>query len=114
MKVIYIAGPYRASTSYQVTSNIENARRIAGLVWARGFAALCPHMNSAHMDGAAPDLEFLEGTLELMRRCDGVMMIPGWESSEGARAERAEAERLAIPVFVDIRDLAAHRWGGAT
>lgn len=110
MKVIYIAGPYRAKTPWQVQQNIEGAAILAAWCWQAGFAALCPHMNSAHMEGCATDEAFLEGTLELMRRCDAVLLHPDWRRSEGARAERAEAERLGIPVFEKTVDLAAYRW----
>jgi len=40
-----------------------------------------------------------------MRTCDAVLMVPGWAQSVGAVAEKAEAERLGIPVFLHVRDL---------
>jgi hypothetical protein len=99
MKVIYIAGKYRAATPWDVEQNIRAAEEIAAKVWAMGHAALCPHANSRHMEGVASDEHFLAGTLELMRRCDAVLLVPNWHHSEGARAEVAEAERLGMPVF---------------
>ena len=99
MKVIYIAGKYRGATPWEVEQNIRAAEDIAAKVWAMGHAALCPHANSRHMEGVASDEHFLAGTLELMRRCDAVLLVPNWHRSEGARAEIAEAERLGMPVF---------------
>lgn len=99
MKVIYIAGKYRGATPWEVEQNIRAAEDIAAKVWAMGHAALCPHANSRHMEGVATDEVFLAGTLELMRRCDAVLLVPNWHRSEGARAEVAEAERLGMPVF---------------
>lgn len=99
MKVIYIAGKYRGPNAWAVEQNIRAAEDIAAKVWAMGHAALCPHANARHMEGVASDDVFLAGTLELMRRCDAVVLVPNWRDSEGARAEVAEAERLGIPVF---------------
>ena len=112
MKVVYIAGKYRGPNAWAVEQNIRAAEEAAARVWAMGLVALCPHANSRHMDGVASDEHFLAGTLELMRRCDAVLLVPNWRDSEGARAEVAEAERLGLPVFgrapsvaVALRDL---------
>ncbi|MBY0313648.1 MAG: DUF4406 domain-containing protein, partial [Phycisphaerales bacterium] len=31
--------------------------------------------------------QFIQGDLTIIDRCDGIVMIPGWERSEGARIE---------------------------
>lgn len=99
MKVIYIAGRYRGPTAWAIEQNIRAAEEVAARVWAMGMVALCPHANSRHMDGLATDEFFLAGTLELMRRCDAVLLVPNWRDSAGARAEVAEADRLGIEVI---------------
>ena len=99
MKVVYIAGTYRGPNAWTVEQNIRAAEEVAARVWAMGLVALCPHANSRHMEGVASDEHFLAGTLELMRRCDAVVLVPNWRDSVGARAEVEEAERLGIPVF---------------
>ena len=99
MKLIYTAGPYRAATPYDVRRNIERARDVAAALWRMGWAVVCPHANSAHLDGVVPEERFLEGDLEMLRRCDALVLIPGWHVSEGSRAEKAEAERHGIPVL---------------
>lgn len=99
MKVVYIAGKYRGPNAWAVEQNIRAAEEVAARVWAMGLVALCPHANSRHMEGVASDEHFLAGTLELMRRCDAVVLVPGWGSSAGTRAEIEEAKRLGIPVF---------------
>ena len=98
MKIIYIAGKYRGPNAWAVEQNIRAAENVAAKVWAMGHVALCPHANSRHMDGVASDEHFLAGTLELMRRCDAVVLVPNWRDSAGARAEVAEAIRLGLPI----------------
>lgn len=99
MKLVYIAGPYRAATPWGVEQNIRAAEDVAVRVHKAGMFAVCPHANSRHMEGIADDAHFLAGTLEMMRRCDAVLLVPGWEKSSGSRAELEEAKRLNIPVF---------------
>lgn len=107
MRLVYIAGPYRAATAWGVECNIQAARKVGADVVLLGAYAVIPHSNTAHFDGLASDEFWLEGTLELMRRCDAVLMVPGWEASTGARGERAEAERLGPPVFTEPSALKA-------
>ena len=108
MKVIYIAGRYRDERGeFYVRCNIREAERAALFVWRYGGAALCPHKNTAGLGGALglPDSVWLEGDLEILRRCDALWAIPGWESSTGATHEVAEAQRLGIPVLLSHGDV---------
>src|SRR5690349_1445104 len=76
VKVIYIAGKYRGPNAWAIEQNIRAAEEVAARVWAMGMVALCPHANSRHMDGVATDEVFLDGTMELLRRCDAVVLVP--------------------------------------
>lgn len=102
MKVIYIAGPYRSRLGeWQVRLNIRRAEEAAVFVWQNGGVALCPHKNTAGMGGVpgCPDATWLRGDIELLKRCDALLAIDDWESSEGARMEVRYAEKAKIPVF---------------
>ena len=99
MLCIYIAGSYRSNDAYKVWENINKARELAIKVWQQGAVALCPHMNSMFFEGAATPKQFIDGTLELMRRCDAVLVVPGSEASIGTQGEIKEAKRLRKPVF---------------
>lgn len=106
MKLIYIAGPYRADSVYGVSRNIEAARSVAAEVWRLGACAVCPHLNSAYMDGLVPDAQFLDGAMEMMRRCDLVVLVPGYDKSAGAMAEWHTAEQLNIPTLWQMPHIA--------
>lgn len=101
MKVVYIAGKYRGPTPWAVEQNIRAAEEVAARVIQAGMMPLCPHANTRHMEGLADDEFFLDGTLELMGRCDAVLCVPNWLDSIGATNEVYEAKRLGIPVFGD-------------
>src|SRR5262245_24540181 len=105
MIVVYIAGPYRAATEYQVLQNIRRAEEVALRVWKAGAACICPHKNTAFFGGAADDSVWLEGDLAIISRCDAVVCVPGWQASAGARGEVELARELSIPVFETIEGL---------
>jgi hypothetical protein len=99
MMVVYVAGKFRGPDHWAIAENIRAAERVALEVWRLGFACICPHTNTAHFQGAAPDAVWLEGDLEMLRRCDAVVVVPGWEESEGARSEVALARSRGMPVL---------------
>lgn len=105
VKVVYIAGPFRADSAWAVECNIRKAEEAALEIWRTGLAAaLCPHTNTRFFQGAAPDDVWLRGTLELLRRCDAILLISGWKSSTGSVAERDLAEgELQLPVFTSLQ-----------
>lgn len=113
MKVIYVAGPFRSvnadgtMNAWGIQQHVMRAMAMGLEVWKRGHAALVPHANTMffqHADGCADDV-WLEGDLELLRRCDAVLMVPGWEQSSGARAEKVFAEDHALPVLFTLENL---------
>lgn len=103
--VVYIAGKYRGPNAWAIEQNIRAAEDVAAQVWAAGLYALCPHANARHMESVATEDVFLLGTMELMRRCDAVLLVDNWADSEGTKAEIAEALDLDIPVFFSLAKL---------
>lgn len=99
LPVIFISGPFRAPTPYGVEENCRRAEAAALEVWRAGAVAICVHAMCRHYSGAAPDSVWLAGDLEILRRCDAVLLVEGWEASSGTRGEIEEAERLGIPVW---------------
>jgi hypothetical protein len=105
VKVVYIAGPFRGPNAWEIEQNIRRAEALSLEVWRMGAAALCPHTNTRFFQGAADDSVWLDGDLELLARCDAMLMTPDWERSTGAKAEREWASVHDMPIFMDINDL---------
>lgn len=99
MRVVFVAGPYRGATAWEVAENVRAAERVGFNVASCGAMPLIPHANTANFDKTFTDQFWLLGTMELLRRSDAVMLVNGWERSVGARAEVEEAKRLGLPVF---------------
>lgn len=104
-KVVYVAGPFRASTSWGIEQNIRRAESLALEVWKLGAACICPHANTRFYQYELPDEVWLKGDLELLSRCDAVLMVPGWERSSGACAELDYAKRREMPFFYTIDEV---------
>lgn len=101
MKLAYIAGPYRAATKGGILLNIQNAANIGAMAAEKGYAIIVPHCNSYLPDkcGTFTDRYWLDMDLEVLSRCDLVVLVPGWEQSAGTRAEVEFANERGIPVY---------------
>lgn len=103
MRMIYVAGPYRSDTPEGVQLNIKSAQMVGARVASLGWQPVVPHNMSAGLE-ALGDEYWLDATMELMLRCDGVVLIPGHETSEGTQAEILEALSRDMPVY-ELEDL---------
>lgn len=102
MKVIYTSGPFSdVDNIHGIEAKIIEASKWSLLLWALGFAVICPHKNTKdyqHEKTIHYDT-WINGDLEILRRCDAIFMLPGWEGSKGACKELAEAKRIGIEVY---------------
>ncbi len=107
--LVYVAGPYRASNAWLVEQNIRRAEAVAIQVAEVGCYPITPHTNTrGYFEHAQPDADFwLQATLELMRRCDAVLMMPNWRESSGAIGEFNEAVRMGKPTLYTLDELQA-------
>lgn len=108
MRVVYVAGPYRSQTREGIELNIQSAKKVGTLALERGWSAMIPHMNTAHMDAIVHqnnDKFWLAATMELMRRCDAVVLCPGWQKSAGTLGEIHEAVKLGMPIYEAVEEL---------
>jgi len=105
--VIYIAGPYSAPTSEGIAKNVRLAAEAGIEVMRRGHVALCPHTMTHNWDmGTGLRYEqFLAADLELLRRCDAVLMVGTWGASKGAVGEYRAALALGLPVYVGLEEV---------
>jgi hypothetical protein len=99
MKVAFLAMPYNGDSEWETECNIRWAAEVAADFWNQGFAVICPHLNSAHFGGAAPEAAFYAGYLEMVYRSDVVIAGYGWERSAGAREEVNLAKRRGMEII---------------
>ena len=106
MKVIYLASPYRSSpqfgykSEFGLFSNWMSAHEISRRIWKLGAACISPVSNTFCFSGQdIQDEIFIEGDLEIISRCDAVLLNDNWQTSKGCTAEMEFAEANNIKVF---------------
>ena len=99
MKMLYIAGKYRANSREGVEQNIRVAAKYAEKYWKLGYAVICPHTNTWTMEGE--EKTFLRGDIEFLMKCDVIVMLPDWVESAGSRAEHEVAIRCHLQIIYE-------------
>ena len=103
MNMAYISGPIRNKSLNEVYDNIYRARQIAIKYWKLGYAVICPHANTAFMDGSCgeeddSDSPWIDGDIEFLKRMnqpgDIIVMMPGWKKSLGSNIEYEMAQKI--------------------
>lgn len=99
--ILYISGPFSAPDNAGIRQNIAVASDAALEMWRAGWTVFCPHKNTAGFQNAR-DLSherWMIGDLEILRKCDAILMLPGWSQSRGAIMEHRFAGELGLPTF---------------
>ncbi len=85
---VYIAGPMSGLPNF----NRDRFNEVAGLVVESGNIPL----NPATLPDGLPKRDFV---IAMLQCADAIYLIEGWEKSAGARAEKALADKLNIPII---------------
>jgi hypothetical protein len=99
IKVIYIAGAFRAKTQWGIMQNVRKAEDASLRFWKLGYAVICPHTMTQHFQNECPDDVWLKGCIELLKRCDAIYLVDGWQNSEGSLAELKVAKELGLIII---------------
>jgi len=108
MKLTYIAAPFTADTPEGIQENIDRAAQLAAEVNDAGNGevfAIVPHTMTApvwqkmkHHKKANDDFWY-RGDIELLKRCDAIVLGKGWELSKGCRREGSVAYFMDLPIY---------------
>lgn len=100
--VVYVAGLYSRNKRGGIANdkekeeNIQMARDAAVRLWEDGYTVICPHLNTTFFerDCNCSYEDYITGDLEIVKRCDIIYMLKGWELSPGALREFTLAKQL--------------------
>lgn len=100
---VYIAGRFRGPKNQDVQRHIDVASWFRAPVAEEGCFPVCVHVGEGlamhDIQQANAGQFWLDVTLDELRTCDAVVVVPGWQSSSGTYWEVQEALRLGMPVF---------------
>jgi hypothetical protein len=109
MKTIYISGPMKNMTDGNMPAFDEAEKQLKQL----GFDVLNPHKICEKLNtkffgmGKSPEYEdyLKEDIIQMLSKCDTVLVLPGWRGSEGSKCEIANAIACGLDVVFDISDV---------
>lgn len=115
MLKVYLAGPMRGYPEFNFPAFHEAA---AVLRNAFGFEVFSPAEKDEEVHGEEFSKQFKTGSLEaaestgfslrralgddlewICKQAEGIVLLPGWEKSKGALAEKATAEALGLKIM---------------
>lgn len=98
--LVYVSGPYTGDR----IANVAAARAAGQELMRRGYTPLVPHTMYDDWD-LGTELRyarFIAACLALVPICGHMLMLPGWEQSPGAQAERRRAEEIGVQVWEEM------------
>jgi len=101
----YLSAPHSAATALERNQLCYRALEASFLLWERGVLHYCPHANAPTMDLADIETETrMTMGLEVIRRCDWVLMLSDWGKAPECRREFNVAQALKIPVVYAVEE----------
>jgi hypothetical protein len=109
MKTIYISGPMKNMTDGNLEAFDEAEKQLKQL----GFDVLNPHKICEKLNirffemGKVPEYEdyLKEDIIQMLSKCDKVLVLPGWRGSKGSKLEIANAIACGLDVVFDISEI---------
>ena len=98
-KKVYIAGPFKGASAWEIENNVRKAEAIMLAVNAAGGAALAPHLQGRYMYGTLDEAAWLEVDFAWLEVAEALLVLPGSENSKGTQQEVVRAVELNIPIF---------------
>lgn len=97
---VYVAGSFTSDNPLIINNNVARASAVGDLVCQAGCVPIVPHETGHRRAQIQTNYKWwIEATLQAMRACDAVVVVPEYKESKGTIGEIAEAVRLGIPVF---------------
>lgn len=100
IKVAYIAGPMSKLTPEELGLKAREAAQLEAYLVRSGWKVYNPYGSCFHEDCWAIDPEDWYDHDEFwVQFCHAIVLLPGWEDSEGVKRELACAERFDLYVY---------------
>lgn len=98
MKSIYIAGPITGKPYFREVFNIAELTLLH-----KGWIVL----NPARLPAGLSESAYMDICLAMVRSADAMVMLDGWDDSNGASCEHLLAVKMGKKIAYSVRDVAA-------
>lgn len=114
---VYIAGPLTPrgartdapNKAIEYCLNVRDMARAAHRLIKMGHAPYCPGTDIlifvAGIGEPISEEEIKKQSLDWLDASDAILMLPGWETSAGAKAEHSRALELGMPIYENTEDM---------
>ena len=99
MTVVYLSGKM---TGLDKSEYEKNFNRAEDFYTSCGFLVINPCDIAKEVEKENPKAsyeDYMKADLKALSGCTHIAMLDGWENSNGAKREKAEAERLGIEIM---------------
>lgn len=103
--VLYVAGPLSAKTSWVFESNVRAAEAVSLELALHGVPHICVHTMARFWDREIDGDVAMRMDLALIDRCDGIVLVRGWQHSRGTLAEITHCDRMGKLVYSSLRNV---------
>jgi nucleoside 2-deoxyribosyltransferase len=90
----YLSGPMASYKDF----NFPEFKRVTNLLRLEGMNIVSPHEMPQDKKPFLED-HLRADLMEMLNKCDGIILLPGWPTSKGARVELGLALDLAFTVY---------------
>jgi len=103
--IVLIAGPFHMPSYWERLPWIRIAEKMMLQLYAHNFIPMCPQAQHQNIDDQLPIDKVDSAVLHVMRRCDAIMVLPGWQNDPSTLALLKIAHALMIPKFFKFENL---------
>lgn len=102
--LVYLSGPMSPKDGWSIEENTAAGVKVFLECLRRGIPAFCPHLIGGYPSAwtALSQDEWLAYDGCVIDRCTHLLLLPRWETSVGARWEKAYAESKGIRVVTSL------------
>ena len=105
--LVYVAQPYGGDSQRYEKAKITVSSFIKRY---KDCVFVSPVLQYGHMYEGVEYIEGLEICINLLRKCDRLLLLKGWHESRGCMAEWAAARALGIPIYYNYSDNVGNMW----
>jgi hypothetical protein len=101
----YLSAPMSAKKAKERTFHRLMAQGASASLWESSVLHYCPHAASPAIGCTDVDYEtWMAMDIEVLRRCDWILLLGDWAKSAGCRREFNVAEHLGLPVVFTVEE----------